>query len=100
MPGGQRRGEVAGMGCCRDITQKFSSDEFREASLWKRLTVRFHLLMCRNCRRYAAQLRTIGEIARHLWGPHSEDPSTLERLEREILETTRGDHEGGSIDSQ
>ncbi len=88
------------MECCREFTKKLSSDEFREAGLWKRLTVRFHLLMCCHCRSYAAQLRTIGETARDLWGPHSEDPSTLERLEREILETTRGDHEGGSIDSQ
>ncbi len=100
MPGGQRRGKVAGMECCRDIAKKLASDEFREASVWKRLTLRFHLLMCCHCRRYAAQLRTIGEIARHLWGPHSEDPSTLERLEREILGTSRGDHEGGSIDSK
>ncbi len=99
MPGGKRRGKVAGMECCREIAKKLASDELREASAWKRLTVRFHLLMCRHCRRYAAQLRTIGEIARDLWGPHSEDPSALERLEREILETTRGDHEGGSIDS-
>ena len=87
------------MGCCKDITQELASDELREASLWKRLTVRFHLLMCRHCRRYALQLRTIGEIARDLWGPHSEDPSTLEGLKREILETSRGDGEGGSIDS-
>ena len=87
------------MGCCKDITQELASDGFREASLWKRLTVRFHLLMCRHCRRYALQLRTIGEIARDLWGPQSEDPSTLEGLKREILETTRRDHEGGSIDS-
>ena len=88
------------MGCCRDSTEKLASDEFREASLWKRLTVRFHLLMCRHCRRYAAQLNTLGEIARDLWGPHSEDPSALERLKREILEPTPGDHEGGSIDPQ
>ena len=100
MPGGQRRGKVAGMESCREITKKLASDEFREASVWKRLTVRFHLLMCRHCRRYAAQLRTIGEIARKLWGSHSEDPSTLESLKREILGTTLGDHEGGSIDSK
>ncbi len=70
---------------CKDVTRKIASDEFREAGWSERLVVRFHLFMCRHCRRYAAQLRAIGAATRELCGPSSQDPSTLERLEGQIL---------------
>ncbi len=77
------------MTSCKDVTRKIASDEFREAGWRERLAVRFHLFMCRHCRRYAAQLRVIGAAARELCGPLAQDPSTLERLERQILERSR-----------
>ncbi len=76
---------------CKDVTRKIASDEFREAGWRERLVVRFHLFMCRLCRRYEAQLRAIGIATRELCGPSSQDPSTLERLERQIRERS---HEG------
>ena len=79
---------------CKDVTRKIASDEFREAGWGERLGVRFHLFMCRHCRRYAVQLRVIGAAARKLCGPRSQDPSTLERLERQILERSLGRPEG------
>ena len=57
------------MGCCRELTRKIASDEFREATLWQRFAVRFHLLRCCHCQRYARQLREIGSAARTLWIP-------------------------------
>ena len=86
--------------CCQEVARQIASDEFTEANVWQRLWVRLHLLMCRHCRRYAVQLHSIDETARNLWGPHTEDPSTLERLERDIIETAFGDPEGGRSDSQ
>ena len=86
--------------CCQEVARQIASDEFKEANVWQRLWVRLHLLMCRHCRRYAVQLHAIDETARNLWGPHTEDPSTLERLERDIIETAFGDPEGGRSDSQ
>ena len=86
--------------CCQEVARRIASDEFTEANLWQRLWVRLHLLMCGHCRRYAVQLHSIGETARSLWGPHTEDPSTLERLERDIIETALGHPEGGRSDSQ
>ena len=74
---------------CKDVTRKIASGEFREAGWREWLSVRFHLLLCRLCRRYEAQLRVIGAAARKLCGPLSQDPSTLERLERQILERSR-----------
>ncbi len=84
--------------CCREVARKIASDEFQEANGWQRLWVRLHLLMCRHCRRYAVQLHSIDETARNLWGPHTQDPSALERLEREIMDTALGHTEGGRGD--
>ncbi len=79
------------MTSCKNVTFKIASDEFREAGWRERLAVRFHLFMCRHCRRYAAQLRVIGAATREFCGPPAQDPSTLERLERQILErSSRG----------
>ncbi len=75
---------------CKDLTRKIVSDELAEAGWRERLGVRLHLLLCRHCRRYVAQLRSIGTAARNLWGPRSQDPPTLERLERRILEQSLG----------
>ncbi len=86
--------------CCQEVARQIASDEFTEANVWQRLWVRLHLLMCRHCRRYAVQLHSIGETARSLWGPQTGDPSTLERLERELIETAFGDPEARRRDSQ
>ncbi len=64
----------------------------------ERLVVRFHLFMCRHCRRYVAQLRAIGAATRELRGLSSQDPSTLERLERQIRERSRVDFRFRPID--
>ena len=74
------------MVCCQEVTRKIASDEFREATWWQRFGVRFHLLMCCHCQRYAKQLRQIGSAARTLWISPSRDRSTTDRLERQILE--------------
>ncbi len=84
--------------CCQEVARKLASDEFQESNRWKRLWVHLHLLMCRDCRRYEVQLHSIGETARNLWGPHTQDPSTLERLEGEIMDTVLGHTEGGRSD--
>ncbi len=79
---------------CKEVTRKIASDEFAEAGWGERLAVRLHLFLCRHCRRYAAQLLAIGAAARELCGPPAHDPSTLERLERQILESSRPGAEG------
>ena len=86
------------MPCCQEVARQIASDEFQEANGWERFWVRLHLLMCRDCRRYEVQLHSIGETARNLWGPHTQDPSTLERLEGEIMDTAFGHTEGGRSD--
>lgn len=76
------------MASCRDVAGLIGSDELSEAGWRRRLSARLHLLMCRHCRRYAAQLRAVGTAARKLWAAEPEDPRTLEKLELSILERT------------
>ncbi len=85
---------------CKDVTRKIASDELAEAGWGERLGVRLHLLLCRHCRRYKEQLRSIGNAARNLWGSRSQDPPTLERLERRILEQSLGGQEHSPSEKQ
>jgi hypothetical protein len=45
-----------------------------------------HLMMCRHCARYAAQIRAIGDKARERFHPSEERPD-VEGLQRRILES-------------
>ena len=69
---------------CKAVTRKVASDYFSAASPWERFMMRFHLMMCRHCRRYETQLRNIRRAARSLRDQPAEE-DTLERLENQIL---------------
>ena len=75
---------------CREVARLIASGELAAAGWRRRLVVRFHLAMCRYCRRYAAQLRAIGESARRMLRSGDADPATLDRLERAILDPSPG----------
>ncbi len=74
------------MPSCKEVARLIASEELADAGRSKRALVWIHLLMCRHCRRYAAQLRTIGTAAQDLWDSGVPDRAALERLERSILE--------------
>jgi hypothetical protein len=42
---------------CKDMTTEAQSFVDGELSLWKRIQVRFHLFICKYCRRYLLQLK-------------------------------------------
>jgi len=67
-----------------------ASDELASAGAILRLRVRFHLLICRECRRYADQLRIIGNVARDVTRSLAIDTEVLARLENSILDNARG----------
>ncbi len=74
------------MQSCKEVARMIASDELADAVWINRALVRLHLLMCRHCRGYAAQLRAIGAAARNRWDLRVADRAALERLERSILE--------------
>ena len=73
------------MPSCKEIAGLIASEELAEARWAKRALVRLHLRMCRHCRRYHAQLRTIGDAARDLLNTEPTETQSLERLESSIL---------------
>ena len=73
------------MATCKEVATAIGQDDVRGLPWWRGLALRLHLLMCRHCRRYAAQIRAIGTTARRLFREHGEDPQTLERLRETIL---------------
>ena len=78
------------MPSCKEVARLIASEELIDAGWPKRVLVRLHLLMCRDCLRYAAQLRAISAATRERWGTRPEDKQILERLERSILERCLG----------
>ena len=75
---------------CKEVVRLIASDELADAVWLTRAPVRLHLLMCRHCRGYAAQLRAIGSAARDRWDTRPADRQALEKLESSILERCLG----------
>jgi hypothetical protein len=73
------------MKSCRAVARFVASEEHAEARWWRRLGVALHLAVCSQCRRYAAQLRSIGRAARRALG-ETQDRHAIEDLKRRILE--------------
>ena len=71
---------------CKQVTTMVGSDDLADAGLWLRLQIRLHLMMCRHCARYAAQIRAIGVKARERFHP-PEERSDIEDLQQRILES-------------
>ncbi len=75
---------------CREVARRVASGELADAGWAQRLSVRFHLFMCRDCTRYAAQLDGIGAAARASLQAGEPSPAVLRRLERDILGSGSG----------
>ncbi len=76
---------------CRELAHLVASGELEDAGWWQRFSVRFHLLMCRFCKRYESQIRQMNEAARTSLRSVEPSAETLERLQQRILEQTRDD---------
>jgi hypothetical protein len=73
---------------CSEVVRIVASDGLVDARRLSRLLVRVHLLYCRHCRGYARQLRLLGQEARRTAHAEREDPATLSRIERALLNRT------------
>ena len=71
---------------CKEVARLIASDELADAEWSTRALVRLHLLMCRDCKGYAAQLRAIGAAARHRSDSAVVDRAAFEKLQNSILE--------------
>ena len=71
---------------CKDLTKLVASDEIGEFGFMQRMELRFHLFMCRHCRNYVAQIRTIGQEAKNTAAETEPDRERLQRLEDHICD--------------
>ncbi len=71
---------------CQEVARLIASEELADLGWLERIQVRFHLVRCHHCRRYAAQLRAISTAALERGGFGPAELQALERLERSILE--------------
>lgn len=60
------------MHSCKEVARAVSSDELLEMPLGRRLLIRWHLFMCRDCARYSKQIEAIGRAMRGL--AHAREP--------------------------
>jgi len=71
---------------CKQVTTLVARDDLADAGPWLRMKIRLHLMMCRHCAKYAAQIRTIGVKARERFRL-TEEPTDIDDLQRRILES-------------
>ena len=81
---------------CKEVGRLVASDELADAVWSNRALVRLHLLMCRHCRGYAAQLRAIGAAARDRLDLSVADRAAFEQLQNSILERCRDASDGNT----
>ena len=79
---------------CKDLSKLVAADEIEDFGLMQRLELKFHLFMCRHCRNYVAQIRSIGQGARDLAADHEPDRDRLQRMEKKICDHICHDHHG------
>ncbi len=71
---------------CKEVARLVASDELADAVWSDRALARLHLLMCRHCRGYSAQLRAIGNAARDRRDSDVADRAAFEGLQNSILQ--------------
>lgn len=72
---------------CKEVAHAVSIEDVTLVGWRQRLTVRFHLMMCRHCRRYADQIEALGDAARNVFQQPPEAPENLSRLQSEVLDS-------------
>jgi len=74
---------------CREVSRLVASDDVVDLGLFKRLELRLHLMMCRHCSGYAAQIRGLGDGAREVADRETCLPERLDEIERKIIDRTQ-----------
>jgi hypothetical protein len=71
---------------CRDLSKLVAADEIEDFGFMQRVELKFHLFMCKHCRNYVAQIRSIGKGARDLAAETGPDGKQLQRMEKKICD--------------
>jgi predicted anti-sigma-YlaC factor YlaD len=68
---------------CKQAVEAIASDGTVGAGFFARLGLRFHFFLCRHCRRYAAQIRSLGAETRCLC---EDEPALTPQARQAILD--------------
>ena len=73
---------------CKELTIQIASGAWDEADWRTRLSIRFHVFMCKICRRYAEQIKFLGSAARQIWSdpPSKEEKESAKRIHAHLQE--------------
>ena len=84
---------------CREVSEIVSSGGLESSAWSRRLSIRLHQLMCRDCRRYSRQIAGLGSLARSVWDRHcEEDAQELAEIEDRIVSSIVRPQTGGGPD--
>lgn len=78
---------------CREMSYLIASDGLERATWPTRLMARVHLLYCKHCRRYAAEVATVDRVGREALGAESASPETVHRLEQSIMDSVLNEYD-------
>jgi hypothetical protein len=71
---------------CREISQLVSRSMDENTPLYRRLGIRFHMMMCRYCSRYEKQLDTIQQTIQSIGALNTElVPKTMSSERKQII---------------
>lgn len=73
---------------CKEVATLLDMEQVAEASLWTRIGVRLHLMMCQHCRRFARQIKQLQAGAQSMRSAIDSEASDG-RLEEKIARTLR-----------
>ena len=73
---------------CTEVSRATASDELASSGWRTRMAAKLHLLMCRHCRRYSRQIRSLGHATRQILRQTDEDAISHEQLRSAILDHT------------
>ncbi len=80
---------MTGLPTCKEYATSVASGELENAGLLRRFAGFLHWLMCKYCRAYVRQLRSVNEAARRRLRREPPDPESIERLEASLAEACR-----------
>jgi predicted anti-sigma-YlaC factor YlaD len=80
---------------CKETARLVSEGLDRKLSLWQRMNLRLHLMMCGACSAYRRQVETLNRIVRRRFDesavdvPTTDAPACPEQTKRRITESLR-----------
>jgi hypothetical protein len=70
---------------CKTLAEKYSKDEIKDLSFFKKLEVKFHLLICPPCRVYLENIQSLKAGAKTIYQSFvKENKEEIEQIEKDV----------------